>query len=54
MLVTSVKQQRAIGRAAQAAGGYFKLAQRLTKAQAATERTKDAPSQEQKSAAPKR
>lgn len=34
MLVTNVRQQRAIGRAAAAAGGYFQLARRLSQAQA--------------------
>lgn len=30
MLVTTVKQQRTIGRAARAAGGYFKLAKAMS------------------------
>ncbi|MBB4087506.1 hypothetical protein [Sphingomonas carotinifaciens] len=34
MLVTNVRQQRRIGRAAAAAGGYFQLARRLSQAQA--------------------
>lgn len=38
MLVTNVRQQRAIGRAAAAAGGYFQLARCLSQAQ--TERTR--------------
>lgn len=43
MLVTNVRQQRAIGRAAAAAGGYFQLARRLSQAQ--TERNgRDTPS----------
>lgn len=33
MLITNVRQQKAIGRAAAAAGGYFELARRLSEVQ---------------------